>query len=363
MSRNVSNSDFISQTGVDIKELSLPALTGWLEASGIKPFHAGQIFKWIYSRQVDDFDQMTDLGKRLRTRLMDHFVVNRLQQVAVEKAADGTRKYLFGLVDGNFIESVLIPEKNHLTMCISSQVGCAQGCRFCLTGQGGFIRNLSSGEILAQVRDIRNELDDADKLTNLVFMGMGEPLANYDNLIAALTVITDNRYGMAFSAQRVTLSTAGLVPNITRLGQDSTISLAISLNAADNRTRDRLMPINRRYPIEMLIDACRQYPLKKRRKITFEYILIKGINDSPDDAERLTCLLNPSWAKINLIPFNEFPESRFQRPDESVIKGFMDILHQRQYVTIIRASKGREISAACGQLRVRAAESARSQDQ
>jgi len=188
-------------------------------------------------------------------------------------------------------------------------------------------------------------------------MGMGEPLANYDNLIAALTVITDNRYGMAFSANRVTLSTAGLVPKIIRLGRDAAVSLAVSLNATNNQTRDQLMPINRRYPIETLIDACRNYPLKKRRKITFEYILIKGINDSPDDAERLARLLNPSWAKINLIPFNEFPESRFLRPAAAVIKRFMDILHQRQYVTIIRASKGRDISAACGQLRVRIAES------
>ncbi|RTZ98019.1 MAG: 23S rRNA (adenine(2503)-C(2))-methyltransferase RlmN [Deltaproteobacteria bacterium] len=357
MSRNDSTPDNPHPSGVDIKELTLPALTAWLEAGGIKPFHASQIFKWIYARQVDDFNEMTDLGKQLRIRLMDHFVVNRLQQVAVEKAADGTRKYLFGLADGNFIESVLIPEKNHLTLCISSQVGCAQRCRFCLTGTGGFIRNLSSGEILAQVRDIRNELGDADKLTNLVFMGMGEPLANYDNLIAALAVITDNRCGMAFSANRVTLSTAGLVPKIIRLGRDAAVSLAVSLNATNNQTRDQLMPINRRYPIETLIDACRNYPLKKRRKITFEYILIKGINDSPDDAERLARLLNPSWAKINLIPFNEFPESRFLRPAAAVIERFMDILHQRQYVTIIRASKGRDISAACGQLRVRVAES------
>jgi 23S rRNA (adenine2503-C2)-methyltransferase len=363
MSRYDSNSNILNQPGVDIKELSLPALTDWLEAEGVKPFHAGQIFKWIYTRQVDDFNEMTDLGKHLRARLLDRFIVRRLEKAAVEKAVDGTCKYLFELTDGNFIESVLIPEKNHLTLCISSQVGCAQGCRFCLTGRGGFIRNLSRGEILAQIRDIRNELDSPEKLTNLVFMGMGEPLANYDNVVSALATITDNQSGMAFSARRVTLSTAGLVPNITRLGQDTTVSLAISFNAADNRTRDRLMPINRRYPIEMLIDACRHYPLKKRRKITFEYILIKGVNDSPDDADRLTRLLNPSWAKINLIPFNEFPESRFSRPAEAVIKRFMEILHQRQYVTIIRASKGREISAACGQLRVRNAESAESQDQ
>jgi 23S rRNA (adenine2503-C2)-methyltransferase len=354
MSRNDSAINSLNRACVDIKELSLPALTDWLGAKGVKPFHAGQIFKWIYSRQVDDFNEMTDLGKRLRSCLVDHFVVKRLKKVGTEKATDGTCKYLFELSDGNYIESVLIPAKNHLTLCISSQVGCAQGCRFCLTGQGGFIRNLSRGEILAQVRDIQNELDDPKKLTNLVFMGMGEPLANYDNVVSALTTLTDNVAGLSFSKHRVTLSTAGVAPNIHKLGQDTMVSLAISLNATDNQTRDHLMPINRRYPIETLIEACQNFPLKKRRKITFEYILIKGVNDSPDDAHRLTRMLNPSWAKINLIPFNEFSGSPYFRPEASVIKQFMDILHQQRYVTIIRASKGQDISAACGQLRVRA---------
>ena len=339
----------------DLKELTLPALTIWLENEGAKPFHAGQIFKWIYARYVNDFNEMTDLGKRLRKRLIENFLISRLDKVKVEAAADGTRKYLFRLCDGNYIESVLIPERSHDTLCISSQVGCALGCRFCMTGQGGFVRNLSRGEILAQVRDIRGELEDPASLTNLVFMGMGEPLANYDNVVSALATITDASFGLAFSGRRVTLSTAGLVPEMAKLGRDTTVSLAVSLNATDNRTRSHLMPINRRYPIETLIEACRSYPLKKRRKITFEYILIKDVNDSPHDAERLTRLLSPAWAKINLIPFNAFEGSSYSRPEEAVIEQFLEILHGRRYITIVRDSKGQDVSAACGQLRVHAA--------
>jgi len=345
----------INHGKTDLKELTLLALRAWLENEGAKPFHAGQIFKWVYVRQADDFNEMTDLGKRLRTRLIEYFIISRLDKVKVEAATDGTRKYLFRLHDGNFIESVLIPERNHDTLCISSQVGCALGCRFCMTGQGGFVRNLSRGEILAQVRDIRGELKDPTNLTNLVFMGMGEPLANYDNVVSALATITDGSFGLAFSGRKVTLSTAGLVTNMVKLGRDTTVSLAVSLNATDNRTRNRLMPINSRYPIETLIEACRNYPLKKRRKITFEYILIKDVNDSPHDAERLARLLSPAWAKINLIPFNAFEGSSYSRPEEAVIERFLEILHNRRYITIIRDSKGQDISAACGQLRVRVA--------
>ena len=347
----------ISHGKIDLKELTLPALKTWLEKEGAKPFHAGQIFKWVYARHVNDFNQMTDLGKRLRKCLMENFFISRLDKVKMETATDGTRKYLFRLHDGNYIECVLIPERNHDTLCVSSQVGCAQECRFCLTGQGGFVRNLSMGEILAQVRDIRGELKDPGRLTNLVFMGMGEPLANYENVVSALSTITDGSFGLAFSGRRVTLSTAGLVPNMAKLGRDTTVSLAVSLNATDNRTRNRLMPINQRYPIETLIEACRSYPLKKRRKITFEYILIKDVNDSPRDAERLARLLNPAWAKINLIPFNAFEGISFAQPDDAVVERFTGILQNQRYVTIVRDSKGQDISAACGQLRVRAAES------
>lgn len=355
MSRIYPTQDHCDHNKSDIKELTLAALKMWLESVGAKPFHAGQIFKWIYARQADSFDEMTDVGKPLRAQLADDFTIARLDMVKVETATDGTRKYLFKLGDGNFIESVLIPERNHDTLCISSQVGCAQGCRFCLTGQGGFVRDLTRGEIVAQIRDIRNERGDSARMTNLVFMGMGEPLANYDHVVSALATIRDASFGLAFTSRRVTLSTAGLVPNMARLGQDSDVGLAVSLNAADNHTRSRLMPINRHYPIETLIEACRQYPLKKSRKITFEYILIKDVNDSPQDAERLGRMLSPAWAKINLIPFNPFEGSVFSRPEDAAIDRFMAILQRRQFVVIVRHSKGPDISAACGQLRVRTA--------
>ena len=341
------------EQSVDIKDLSLTILRCWLEERGYKPFHAGQIFKWIWQRQVDDFEFMTDVGKLLRAGLQRHFRIGRLEIVRLARSSDGSCKYLFRLMDGNFIESVLIPERGRMTLCISSQVGCAQGCRFCLTGRGGFVRNLTRGEILAQVRDVRRELPDPDQRLNIVFMGMGEPLANYRQVVSAIETLTDASYGLSISGRRVTLSTAGVAPQIVPLGQETAISLAVSLNAVDNVTRSDLMPINRRYPIEHLLSACRSFPLKPRSSITFEYILIKGLNDSPDHARRLARLLHPIPAKINLIPFNPFEGCDFQRPDQSAVSAFQDQLHAKHYTTIVRHSKGQDIGAACGQLRVR----------
>jgi 23S rRNA (adenine2503-C2)-methyltransferase len=320
----------------------------------MRTFRAQQVHKWIYLRQAETFEQMTDLSKAARKLLSDHFTLRRLEIKKTETSRDGSRKYLFELHDGNLIESVLIPEKNHDTLCISSQVGCAQGCRFCLTSRGGFVRNLSAGEIISQVSDIRRDIGPQGKLTNVVLMGMGEPLANYDNVVAALNIITDGDSGLKISTRRVTLSTAGLVPNIPRLGRDVQVNLAVSLNAADNETRNGLMPINRKYPIEKLLAACKAYPLQNRRKITFEYILIKGVNDSPAEARRLAALLRPVRAKINLIPFNVHAESTFECPDEATILEFQQILTNDNYTVMIRRSKGGDISAACGQLRAKA---------
>ncbi len=299
---------------------------------------------------------MTNLKKDLRQRLAAAFNIGRLKRRARETAADGTRKYLFELVDGECIESVLIPERDHFTLCLSTQVGCAQGCRFCLTASGGLGRNLTQGEILAQVRDIRRDLDQPGHLTNIVFMGMGEPLANYRNLIDAIGLLQDNKVGFGFSKRKITVSTAGLVPRLADLGRDTDVGLAVSLNATDNETRSRLMPINRRYPLEDLLAACRRYPLAPQRRITFEYILLAGINDSPADASRLAALLRPIRAKVNLIPFNEHSGSEFRCPDEDTILTFQKILVDRRYTAIIRRSKGRDISAACGQLRARASD-------
>lgn len=336
---------------VDIKQMSREGLVAWLERHNERAFRADQILKWLYVRLADHFDQMTDLGKPLRALLTEHFAIARLTAEQVLLAADGTRKFLFRLQDGETVESVLIPERNHYTLCVSSQVGCALGCRFCLTGRDGLVRNLTSAEIVGQAWEVRKQMADPDRLTNLVFMGMGEPLANYDPLVQALTVLTDSDWGMKFAGRRVTVSTAGLAPRIPYLGRDTRVNLAVSLNAVDDETRSRLMPINRTYPIARLLDACRQYPLPRGRMITFEYILFKDLNDSPAHARRLSRLLRPLKAKINLIPFNPFPGSPFQRPDEACIQAFQSMMIQSHYTSVVRYSKGLDIMAACGQLR------------
>ncbi|CAN2039036.1 Dual-specificity RNA methyltransferase RlmN [Candidatus Magnetomoraceae bacterium gMMP-15] len=340
----------------DIKSLSDDEFSLWLKKHQIEPYRKDQILNWVYFYQADSFDVMSNLSKTLRSLLSDSFSIKRLKQKRVQTSSDRSRKYLFGLEDGHHIESVLIPEKDHFTLCISTQVGCAQGCRFCLTAKGGFIRNLTHAEIISQVRDIMYETntdpDNTKRLSNIVLMGMGEPLANYSNVIQALKIIMNGTYGLRFSSRKITLSTSGLVPKLADLGRDSKVQLAISLNATDNKTRDMLMPINRKYPLKSLLKACRDYPLSSsRRRITFEYILIKDINDSIKDAKQLARLLQPIHAKINLIPFNEHEGCSFKRPDESVILKFQKILLDSRYTVIIRRSKGEDISAACGQLR------------
>jgi 23S rRNA (adenine2503-C2)-methyltransferase len=337
----------------DLLEITREQLVSWLTDQEISAYRADQIQKWVYLRQADSFDVMTDISKDIRALLSKHFVIGRLETEMIESSRDGSRKYLFKLKDGKYIESVLIPERNHYTLCVSSQAGCAQDCRFCLTAVGGFERNLSRGEIVAQVRDIKKDLGDQKRLTNIVFMGMGEPLANYKDLVSAIGILTDNDVGLRFASRRVTVSTAGLVPKITALGRDTRVNLAVSLNATDNKTRNRLMPINCKYPLEKLMEACRQYLPAPGRRITFEYILIKGINDSVDDAERLAKLLRPIRCKVNLIPFNTYEGCDFERPAEAVIQAFYDILFAKNYTVIIRRSKGQDISAACGQLKAR----------
>ncbi|THB74408.1 MAG: 23S rRNA (adenine(2503)-C(2))-methyltransferase RlmN [Desulfobacteraceae bacterium] len=333
-------------------------LANWLEKKGIRPFRAGQVFKWVYLKDTDQFEQMTDVGKEMRAMLNSAFVISRLELESSQKSADTTEKFLFRLEDGQHIESVLIPERDHYTLCVSSQVGCARNCRFCLTAKGKLRRNLEVSEIVSQVRDIRHILEsrseaEGKRLSNIVFMGMGEPLDNYGNLLKSLEIILDTDFGLKFSARRVTVSTCGLIPEITRLGEDTEVNLAISLNATDNETRSRLMPVNNRYPLEDLLEACRTFSMKPRNKITFEYILIKGINDTPEDAHRLVKLLRPIKAKVNLIPFNEHPESEFKRPDSNVIQRFLQILLDKKMTAIIRKSKGDDILAACGQLRAK----------
>jgi 23S rRNA (adenine2503-C2)-methyltransferase len=334
----------------DIKDLNKRQLADWCQINGLPPYRAGQIMRWIYTRGAVAFDEMTDISKKIRALISTQFSLYPLHCETNEISKDGSKKYLWRLEDGNAVESVLIPEKDHYTLCISTQVGCAMGCRFCMTAQSGLIRNLTQGEIIGQILGVRKDVPDEKRLSNLVLMGMGEPLANYDPVIGAINIITDNDDGLQFSTRKVTLSTAGLIPKLENLGQATKIRLAISLNAADDETRNFLMPINQKYPLKDLIAACTRYPLAPREKITFEYILIKDVNDSVKDAERIAKLLRPVKAKINLIPFNEHPASNFKRPEEQAIMTFQDVLANKNYTAIIRYSKGTDISAACGQL-------------
>ncbi len=343
----------MSPEKIDIHALSRDRLIAWLSERDIASFRAEQIRRWIYSAQVETFEEMTNIKKDIRLLLAEHFSIPRLSVAAVENSRDGSCKFLFELSDGQRIESVLLPERTHDTVCISSQVGCAQGCRFCLTAQMGFIRNLTAGEIIAQVRDIKHFLGKENKLTNIVFMGMGEPLANYDNVLTAVETLSDDQAGLGFSARKITVSTSGLVPRILDLGRDSTAQIAVSLNAVDDETRSRLMPINRKYDIETLLSACWQVPLPPRRKITFEYILMKGINDSEDHARKLARLLKASKAKVNLIPFNPHNGCGFERPEHETVLKFQNILLNSRFTTNIRQSKGTDISAACGQLQAK----------
>lgn len=338
----------------DVRNFTQEAFTRWLEDHNVAPYRADQILRWVYHRNICSFSHMTDLSKDLREWLFGQLVISRLEPTQVLGSVDGSKKYLFRLEDGHHIESVLIPERNHWTLCVSSQVGCAMGCKFCLTGRSGLLRDLEPAEIVNQVCAVKDDLPHGKPLTNIVFMGMGEPLANYDSVIQAIGTITGNN-GLQFSNRRITVSTAGLAPRIEDLGRDITVNLAVSLNAADNKTRNRLMPINRTYPMEELLSACGRFPLLSRRRITFEYVLMAGVNDRPEDAKRLAKILRPLRAKINLIPFNPFEGTPFKTPAEAAICAFQKILLDRHYTAIVRRSKGEDIHAACGQLRARKA--------
>lgn len=333
----------------DLKSLSARELEAWIAQGGFEPYRARQVRQWIFKRLATSFEEMRNLPGPLKAFLGETAVLNLLEMAEVQTSRDRTRKFLFRLQDGPFIESVLIPERDHWTLCISSQAGCAMGCRFCLTGRQGLKRNLTAGEIVEQVIQVKRTMDDPDRLTNLVYMGMGEPLANYDAVLrSAESLIADE--GLNFSHRKVTLSTCGLAPQIRRLGQDITVNLAVSLNAADDETRNFLMPVNRTYPLAELLAACRDFPLPNRRRITFEYILIHGVNDRDRDARNLARLLARVPAKINLIPLNPHPGLDLGPPPEDQILRFQEMLIDRHFTAIIRKSKGQDILAACGQL-------------
>ncbi|OQY17606.1 MAG: 23S rRNA (adenine(2503)-C(2))-methyltransferase [Desulfobacterium sp. 4572_20] len=334
---------------IDLKDLDLEETKAYVEEIGLEAYRAEQIRQWIFGHKSTSFEGMTNISKELRSYLNSSCIISRLKITKTEISLDGTKKVLFELEDGNRIESVLIPERNHFTACISSQVGCAMGCKFCLTAKQGFIRNLRTSEIINQVIQIRELLDQPESLTNIVFMGMGEPLANFEAVKKAVNNIISPD-ALNFSRLRVTLSTCGLVPEIERLGKDFPINLAVSLNAGDDTTRNILMPINKKYPLKRLTETLKRFPLRKGRRITFEYILIRDINDRLSDATNLARLLKNIRAKINLIPFNRYNGSPFEKPDEKRILAFQDELIRKNYTVTIRKSKGADISAACGQL-------------
>ncbi len=335
----------------DLKNLTQEQLVTFVESLGQPAFRGRQILAWIYRPGVTDFSEMTDLAKEFRALLPQHAYLSRFEDPVIEKSVDGTVKFGFSLDDGRMIESVFIPEEERNTLCVSSQVGCAMGCRFCLTGSMGFTRNLTVAEIINQVCAVRDYALEAGKgrLTNIVFMGMGEPLANMDNLLDALSILTEQR-GLDFSSRRITVSTCGLVPQMIRLGKETNVNLAISLHAADDTTRAAIMPVNSRYPIVDLIAGCQQFPHKKRQRIMFEYTLLKNINDSDEDAARLALLLRHVPCKINLLSMNPAPGSPYTSPPRSRILSFQKILRDKGYSAFIRQSRGADISAACGQL-------------
>ena len=347
-------------TRLDIAGVELPELEQALTGLGHPRFHGRQIFQWIHRRGVTDFALMSDLGRELRTVLANHFDIRTPSVSGREQSADGTTKFLLRLADGKHIEAVCIPEipsgspdladADRVTFCLSTQVGCAMRCAFCLTGKMGIDRNLTAGEIAAQVRVLVGELNLADHRFNIVLMGMGEPLHNYDATMKALRILADE-HGMAVSPRRITLSTVGVLPALERLATEPIMpNLAISLHSTTEAQRDLLVPINRKYGIEELLNTCRRFPLKRRERITFEYVMLKDVNDTPEDARRLVRLLSGIKSKVNLLPLNEAAGIPFERPSDATVNGFARILAERGVAVSVRKSRGRDIRAACGQL-------------
>ena len=329
----------------------------FLAGLGLTAGRTRRVFNGISRPEVQSFAQMVDIKKEVQDLLNKHAFISFLEAEVIEKSTDGTIKFGFRLDDGLMIESVLIPSENRYTLCISSQVGCGMGCVFCLTAKMGFVRNLAISEIVGQVMAVLNYMvsqgieraTTREVINNLVFMGMGEPLANYDNLLVALKILMDER-GLEFTERRVTVSTCGLTPKIAALGKDVRVNLAVSLHAADNQTRDLLMPVNKTYPLEGLLQACKEFPLTRKKVILIEYILIKDINDSVHDAQKLGRLLEGIPCRINLLALNESSELPYSCSDQEATGRFRQALHDHGLLSFFRDSRGADISAACGQL-------------
>ncbi|MGM0556073.1 MAG: 23S rRNA (adenine(2503)-C(2))-methyltransferase RlmN [Myxococcota bacterium] len=336
---------------VDLMNYSLAELKKLVEGGlDERDFRADQIFEWMYRHLAADFDSMTNLSKDFRAKLADLARVSPITFKGAHPSGDGTTKLTFKCDDNAVIETVLIPSENRNTLCVSSQVGCAMGCTFCYTAKMGLKRNLTAAEIVAQVVEARRRMtDEFGRIGNIVFMGMGEPLHNYDNVVRAIHVLTD-QLGLDFSKRRVTVSTSGLVPELKKLGEDTDVQLAVSLNGTEDEQRSELMPVNDRWGIDELLDTLREFPLENRERITFEYVLIKGITDRPEDAQRLVELVRDIPSKVNIIPFNPHPKTPFETPTEERIDQFQQYLIDNHVHVLRRATRGRDSMAACGQL-------------
>jgi 23S rRNA (adenine2503-C2)-methyltransferase len=334
----------------DLAEMERPALEAALEVRDVERFRAAQIFRWLYRRGVTAPEAMTDLSQELRATIAADFDLSTPALIARERSTDGTEKFLLQLRDGRQIESVFIPDTPAMTFCLSTQVGCAMACAFCLTGRMGLTRNLTGGEIVGQVRVLTGALGMRDERFNIVLMGMGEPLHNYDETMKALRILADPQ-GFHISPRRVTLSTVGLLPALERLAAEPFMpNLAISLHAPTDVVRGELVPLNKKYGVGDIVAACRRFPLKKRSRITFEYVLLAGVNDSPQDARRLATLLAGVKSKVNLIPLNAAAGIPFDRPSDEAIDRFAQVLADAHLTVSVRKSRGRDIRAACGQL-------------
>ncbi|MGH9254504.1 MAG: 23S rRNA (adenine(2503)-C(2))-methyltransferase RlmN [Vicinamibacterales bacterium] len=340
----------MSRPSRDLAELELGELEAELDARGVEPFHARQLYRWIYKRGITDVDRMTDLARTLREMVKVEFALTTPHVVSDECSVDGTRKFLLELADGRRIEAVFIPDTPAMTFCLSTQVGCAMSCGFCLTGRMGLVRHLTAGEIAGQVRVLAAATGMLDQTFNIVLMGMGEPLHNYDNTMKALRML-HSAHGLAVSPRRVTLSTVGIVPGLERLAREELMpNLAVSLHATTEEQRTELVPPNRKYPLATILETCRRFPLKKRSRITFEYVMLAGVNDTPEDARRLVKLLAGIKSKVNLIPLNPAPAIPYERPSDETVNRFAQILAVGHLTVSVRKSRGRDIRAACGQL-------------
>ncbi|OJT17674.1 23S rRNA (adenine(2503)-C(2))-methyltransferase [Archangium sp. Cb G35] len=348
----------------EVSSLTLEGLTRFLtEELGERAFRAGQLYRWMHQRGATSFEEMTDLSKALREKLKTRAEIVPLVKDAEQRSVDGTIKYRWKTRDGRYIESVYMPSEDRKTLCVSTQVGCAMACTFCMTGTLGLKRNLTPGEIVAQVHAVNREVRKLEKLetyrplSNLVFMGMGEPLHNFENLKTALKILQSVE-GPNFSHRHITVSTVGLVPMIERFGQETDVKLAISLNASTDEQRSKTMPVNRKWNIAALLDACRKFPLRQGRRITFEYVLLRDFNDSDEDAFRLIELLEDIPAKVNLIPYNENPGLGFKTTMDERAERFRELLTNGHVAAFIRQNRGRDIAGACGQLANRGGENA-----